>query len=231
MPLALVKPQENHIADLRLAQCIAQGDRQAFVGLMRSLNQRMYRSARSILRNDADAEEAVQDAFYKAYRAMHQFRGNSSLSTWLVRIAVNESMRRLRKVNHLAAWLEFKGDPSDEEFSMSITTPLSTSGTPEQNLALRQARQALETHIDQLPDLFRVVFVLRAVEELSVDETAAVLQIAPATVRSRYFRARRLLRKAFESAPEDGLSSSFEFAGERCSRIVANVLARLDAAP
>ncbi|WP_442592749.1 RNA polymerase sigma factor [Parapusillimonas sp. JC17] len=231
MPLALVKPQENHLADLHLAQRIAQGDRQAFIGLMRSLNQRMYRSARSILRNDADAEEAVQDAFYKAYCAMHRFHGNSALSTWLVRIVINESVHRLRKINHLAAWLEFKDEPLDGDISMETSTPLSVGGTPEQNLAGRQVRHILETRIDQLPDLFRMVFVLRAVEELSVEETAALLQIAPATVRSRYFRARRLLRESLGSMPKDALPESFSFAGDRCNRIVANVLARLDAAP
>ncbi|HUH77541.1 MAG TPA: sigma factor-like helix-turn-helix DNA-binding protein, partial [Devosia sp.] len=99
---------------------------------------------------------------------------------------------------------------------------------PEQSLASRQATHALESRIDQLPDLFRVVFVLRAVEELSVEETATMLKIAPATVRSRYFRARRLLRHSLQNLPDDALPQSFEFAGDRCNRIVENVIARLD---
>ncbi|MGP1615172.1 MAG: RNA polymerase sigma factor [Pollutimonas bauzanensis] len=231
MPLALVKPADRACAtDAQLAQRIAMKDLTALQALMRRHNQRLYRVARSILRNDADAEEAVQEAFYKAYQAIPRFRGDSSLSTWLVRIAANESNRRLRKINRLATWLEFNNDAERGDVTATMTSD-EFSGQPEPSLARAQTRQLLEARIDQLPDLFRAVFVLRAVEELSVEETAACLGIPAATVRTRYFRARKLLRASLQSDMGDGVATAFAFAGDRCDRIVAAVMARLDAAP
>jgi RNA polymerase sigma-70 factor (ECF subfamily) len=230
MPLALVKPADGY-PDAQLADLIAQGDRDALTKLMRRYNQRLYRVARSILRNDADAEEAVQEAFYRAYRAMGKFRGEAALSTWLVRIAVNESNKRLRKINRLSTWMEFNSDFKRNDVTVDDTMDeILSSDQPEPALMRAQTRHMLESRIDGLPDVFRSVFVLRAVEELTVDETAACLGIPPATVRSRYFRARGLLRKALKREMDDGLSSAFSFAGDRCDRIVAAVLARVEAA-
>jgi RNA polymerase sigma-70 factor, ECF subfamily len=228
MPATLVKHPDSSDSDLRLAQRVAQGDHGAIEALMRRYNQRLYRVARSILRNEADAEEAVQEAFYLAYRAMGRFRGDAKLSTWLVRIVVNESNRRLRKINRLSTWLEFNSEAqrSDEVAEANMDTFLPNQ--PEQAAALAQTRQLIESRIDRLPDAFRAVFVLRAVEELSVDETAACLGILPATVRTRYFRARNLLRKLLASEVGADLEGVFSFAGERCDRIVAHVLARLN---
>jgi RNA polymerase sigma-70 factor (ECF subfamily) len=224
MPLALVKPDDAGSSDLALAQRIARGDRNALEALMRRHNQRLYRVARSILRNEADAEEAVQEAFYKAYRAFDKFRGDAAVSTWLVRIVVNESYKRLRKINRLSTWLEFNSDASLEN------TMDESPDQPDLVLLRAQTRHLLEGRIDQLPDVFRAVFVLRAVEELSVEETAVCLGIPQATVRSRYFRARGLLRKSLKHVADQDLASAFSFAGERCDRIVAGVMARVSRA-
>ncbi|MBF6618128.1 RNA polymerase sigma factor [Pollutimonas thiosulfatoxidans] len=229
MTLTLVPSAVPREADSEIARHIALGDPDALTKLMRRYNQRLYRVARSILRNDADAEEAVQEAFFCAYRAMGQFRGESALSTWLVRIVVNESNRRLRKINRLSTWLEFNSDAQPDDMTTDTTMDEQACNRPEPTLLRAQTRQILEGHIDRLPDVFRSVFVLRAVEEFSVEETAACLGIPPATVRTRYFRARALLRKALRKQMDDGVSDVFSFAGDRCDRIVATVLARVSA--
>src|SRR5690606_21920959 len=172
MPLALVKPVGAGDSDTQLAQQLAQGNRDALQRLMRRYNQRLYRVARSILRNEADAEEAVQEAFYHAYCAMGAFRGDSALGTWLVRIVVNESNQRLRKNNRLASWLEFNDTPERTDQMTEMAMDTFSPDQPEQALARTQTRHLLEAKIDQLPGMFRTVFVLRAVEGISVEETA-----------------------------------------------------------
>lgn len=227
MPLALVQANAVDDADANIARHIVVGDAEALTQLMRRYNQRLYRVARSILRSDADAEEAVQEAFYSAYRAMGQFRGEAALSTWLIRIVVNESNRRLRKINRLSTWLEFNSDARRDGIRADITMDERVLNQPEPALLRAQTRHILEEHIDRLPDVFRAVFVLRAVEEYSVEETADCLGIPPATVRTRYFRARALLRKALQQEKDNGINNVFSFAGDRCDRIVAAVLARV----
>ncbi len=228
MPLALVKKISDPPSDAQWVQRIAAGDRDALTLLMRRYNQRLYRVARSILRNEADAEEAVQEAFYCAYCAMGSFRGDSALGTWLVRIVVNESNQRLRKNKRLASWLEFNDMPERADPITGVAMDTFSPDQPEQALVRTQARHLLEAKIDQLPDAFRVVFVLRAVEGMSVEETASSLGIPPATVRTRYFRARAQLRKLLAREMGASVEEAFSFAGERCDRIVARVQARLD---
>jgi len=228
MPLTLVQTDDStRSPDALLAQRIAQGDRRALEALMRRYNQRMYRVARSILRNEADAEEAVQEAFYKAYRSIAAFRGDAALSTWLVSIVVNESKGRLRKVNRLATWLEYSGDSPDALRQSNMAEH--SSFDPEPAVAGRETLKHLEVCIDRLPDTYRAVFILRAVEELNVEETASCLGIPAATVRSRYFRARNLLRKSLKTDVGPKAGGVFSFAGSRCDRIVAGVMARLGA--
>ena len=228
MSLALVAtsniPCPN--TDARTVQCILAGDQNALIQLMRRYNQRLYRVARSILHNDADAEEAVQEAFYCAYRAMAQFRGEAALSTWLVQIVVNESRRRLRKINRISTWLEFNSDAPHDNLSAD-TMDERPNDQPESGLWRTQTRHILEDHIDRLPDIFRAVFVLRAVEEFSVEETAECLGIPPATVRTRYFRSRAILRKTLRREIGEEINDIFSFAGHRCDRIVSAVLTRI----
>ena len=174
-------------ADTQLIASILAGDMHAMERLMRLHNRTLYRTARAILRNEAEAEDAVQEAYLHAFRALGTFRGESKLSTWLVRITANEALVRRRRNARTAtvAATEFEPDRL-----------VSEEAGPEMDAQRGEMRRLLEARIDALPDSYRAVFILRALEELSVEETAGVLGIPDATVRSRYFRARGLLRES-----------------------------------
>jgi RNA polymerase sigma-70 factor (ECF subfamily) len=194
---------------------------EAFEALMRRHNRMLFRTARAILRDDAEAEEALQDAYLKAYRAMDQFRGDSKISTWLVRITANEALMRLRKRARTAEVIDLHSSPVPDEVAVKKTEQ------PDSQAARKELRGLLESKIDALPEAFRAVFILRGVEEFSVEETASALEIPEATVRTRFFRARSLLREALSSEIDLVFDEAFGFAGARCDRVVANVLARL----
>lgn len=227
MQSAGIKAIDPGCTDLDLVQGICARTPQAFELLMRRYNQTLYRTARSIVRDDTEAEDVVQDAYILAYRNMDKFRGDARLSTWLTRIVINEAIARSRKNHRRAKVIRLDGETelhSDvTEVNMNDCAPES----PEQAAMRTQARAMLEAKIDQLPDAFRTVFVLRALEELSVEETAACLDIPEATVRTRFFRARSLLREALSREIDGAFEEAFTFDGARCDRIVAGVLARL----
>ncbi len=218
----------SSLSDTELARRVAARDRDAFAVLMRRHNQILYRTARSILKDDAEAEDAVQDAYLRAYRAIGEFRGDAKLSTWLVRIVANEAIGRLRKNRRSAEIIqlddEIESVNEGAEESMHVKAP----DRPEDAALRAETRHLLETKIDGLPDAFRAVFVLRALEELSVEETAAALEIPEATVRTRFFRARSLLREALSKEIDLAYGDAFSFDGARCDRIVAAVLAKLE---
>ena len=228
----MYRPQEKTAAqpltDAELAQRIAEGDLSMLQRLMRRHNQTLYRTARSILNDDAEAEDAVQDAYLLAYRAMGQFHGNASLSTWLVRIAVNAAIARLRKRHRQAEVIDLYADAEQDDRLPEANMGEHSPEQPEHALMRLETRRLVEDKINRLPDAFRTVFVLRALEEMSVDETAACLGIPPETVRTRYFRARGLLREALAREIDFSLADAFSFAGDRCDRIVAGVLAKLN---
>jgi RNA polymerase sigma-70 factor (ECF subfamily) len=163
----------------------------------------------------------------QAYEAMGRFRGEAKLSTWLARIVANEALMRLRKHARRSEIVPLQSSAALENFN-DIPDP-SMEKSPENSAQRAQMRHLLEVQIDALPDSYRTVFMLRAVEEMSVEETAAVLQIPEATVRSRFFRARSLLREALASKIDLACEEVFAFAGERCDRIVANVMQRIGA--
>jgi len=214
------------LSDADLVVKILAGDEAAFTLLMRRHNQALYRTARSILKDDAEAEDAVQEAYLLAYKAMPGFRGDAKLSTWLVKIVVNECIARARKRTRRAEVIHLDGETHAHieaaEGHMNEATP----EEPERAALQAEARRLLEAKIDKLPDAFRTVFVLRALEEMTVEETASSLGIAEATVRTRYFRARSLLREALAREIDFAFDKAFSFAGARCDRIVAGVLAR-----
>jgi RNA polymerase sigma-70 factor (ECF subfamily) len=223
------KADPAQAGDGQLASMVAAGDPGAFEVLMRRHNGALYRTARSIVRDDAEAEDIVQESYLLAYRKAGSFRGEASLSTWLTRIVVNEATGRLRKTRRRADIIELVpglgGIEADEEDAMSDVR--SEPETPD-NAALRaEARRLIEARIDALPDGLRTVFVLRAIEDMSVQETADALGMLEATVRSQYFRARGLLREALARDLDHAVGSAFSFDGARCDRIVAAVLARL----
>ena len=220
-------PPPGQVPESEMIRRIASGDREAFVRMMRRYNQKLYRTARSILKDDAEAEDSVQEAYLTAYRSLDGFRGDAALSTWLVRIVVNESLGRLRKRKRDAEVIRL-GHGDDERDVLETTMDEATFDQPERAALRAETRRLLEAKIDLLPEAFRTVFMLRAVEEMSVEETAAALGIPEPTVRSRFFRARGLLRESLAREIDIAVQDAFSFAGERCDRIVAGVLARLD---
>ncbi|WP_246212082.1 RNA polymerase sigma factor [Usitatibacter palustris] len=211
--------------DAEIAQRVAAGDTAVFTALMRKHNRALFRTARSILRDDADAEDALQDGYLAAYRAMHTFRGDARLSTWLVRIVANEALARLRKRVRLAEVIPI--EPGSHDGAAAERVAADAAAEPERAAVSTQTLRLIEARIDDLPDAFRTVFVLRALEEMSVEEVAASLAIPEATVRTRFFRARAMLRESLARELDLAMDDAFAFDGERCDRIVAGVLERL----
>ena len=211
-------------ADTELASRAAAGDAAAFEAIMRRHNRLLFRTARSILKSDPEAEDALQDAYLRAWRALGSFRAEARLSTWLVRIVANEALGRLRRKGADIVPLEAAMTSPDPAIQAALAD--APDDRPDSFAMRAQLRQLLEARIDLLPDAFRTVFMLRAVEELSVEEVAEVLQIPEATVRTRFFRARSLLREGLASAIDVTLADAFAFDGARCDRIVAGVLAQ-----
>jgi RNA polymerase sigma-70 factor, ECF subfamily len=208
-----------------LAARAAHGDTAAFEALMRRHNRMLFRTARAILRDDAEAEDALQEAYLQAYRSFGSFRGDAQVSTWLARIVANEALQRLRKQTRRADIVPLQPAAAAE---LEQVTDSDMDKAPEMTAARHEMRRVLESQIDALPEAYRAVFMLRAVEELSVEETASVLDLPPATVRTRLFRARSMLREALAQKIDVACEDAFSFAGERCDRVVASVLARLN---
>jgi RNA polymerase sigma-70 factor, ECF subfamily len=227
-PQPFADPQSPDLPDAQLAARAAKGDQAAFERIMRRHNRALFRTARAILRNDGDAEDALQEAYLQAYGAMGKFRGDAKLSTWLARIVANEALQRLRKRERRAQILPLQQSGAAEP-DLEAAADVSTDKGPEAATHSGELRRVLEKQIDALPDAYRAVFMLRAVEELTVEETAEILGIAPATVRSRFFRARSLLREALALKIDLACESAFAFAGDRCDRVVAFVLNNLKA--
>jgi RNA polymerase sigma-70 factor, ECF subfamily len=194
-----------------------------FEALMRRHNRMLFRTARAILRDDAEAEDALQEAYIRAYRSLGEFRGEAQISTWLARIVANEALMRLRKRTRRAAIVPIDASVTSDQVERTETDMEKPDAAAER----AQMRRLLESQIDALPDAYRAVFMLRAVEELSVEETADVLGLPPATVRTRLFRARAMLREQLAQKIDVACEDAFSFAGARCDRIVANVLERI----
>jgi RNA polymerase sigma-70 factor (ECF subfamily) len=219
-------PSIVDLTDAELAARAVQGDPRAFELIMRRHNRLLYRTARSVLKNDHEAEDAVQEAYFNAWKALASFRADARLSTWLVRIVLNEALGRLRRRHGNVVPLE-----PDDGTGTAAGTPAPAEADfneqPDRQASRAELRRVIETRIDALPEVFRTVFVLRAVEEYTVDEVAVVLGIPEITVRTRFFRARSLLREGLARDVDHALEDAFPFAGARCDRTVARVLARL----
>jgi RNA polymerase sigma-70 factor (ECF subfamily) len=221
-------PSRNE--DRALAALVAAGNRLAFEQMMRRYNRRLYRLARATLRDDADAEDAVQDAYLAAYRKIGKYRGDAALATWLSRLVLNECLgrqRRQRRRDKIAPMVGMVDTSAGGEVEQDVMDTRS-SVSPDKAAMRAEIRALIERRVDALPEPFRLVFVLRCVEELSVEETAQCLGIPEATVSSRHFRARGLLRESLAKDIDLAERDVFSFAGKRCDRIVATVLARLD---
>ena len=215
----------QEIDDAALAARVRAGDTAAFELVMRRHNRRLYRVARAMLRDSAEAEDALQDAYLAAFQAMGNYRGDASLATWLSRVVVNQCLGRLRRQarrDNIVPMVSM--DAEEQEYS---AMPSDKFEAPDHAFARAELRAVLERKLDELPEAFRTVFMLRCVEELSVEETAQILNIPEATVRTRHFRARGLLRESLAQDIDGAEREIFSFDGERCDRIVANVMRRL----
>lgn len=211
--------------DLELARRALARDGDAFRTIMTTHNQRLYRLARGVVRNNSEAEDIVQEAYVSAFAHLASFRGKSSLATWLSRIVLNEALGRLRRKRR-APDLAQSGDLSAEAQIIQFPRNTATSD-PERTMAQRQILQLVERATDNLPDVYRTVFVARVIEGLSIDETAQLLGIRPETVKTRLHRARALVRKELDEQIGPVLMDAFPFAGQRCERLTTAVMKRL----
>ena len=193
--------------------------------IMQANNRRLYRLARGVLRNDGEAEDVVQETYFRAFTHLDQFRGDSSLATWLARIAMNEALGRLRRRRPSVEWTSL---PPGTLEAQIIQFPLSApSEDPEKSMAQRQIQEVVEHAIDDLPEAFRIVFITRVIEGMNVEETAEILGLKPETVKTRLHRARTMLRDNVEKKIGPVVMEAFPFAGKRCERLTDAVLKRL----
>jgi RNA polymerase sigma-70 factor, ECF subfamily len=193
---------------------------------MRRHNQRLYRAARAILNDDAEAEDVMQETYVRAFAHLAQFRGAALLSTWLTRIAAHEAFARVRQRRRLAAL-----PPDDKDVETLLLADRSKPADPEREANNAELRGLLERAIDELPETYRTVFVLREVEGLSTATTAECLGVSEEVVKTRLSRARARLRDGLYERAGAAAGSAFTFGAERCDRVVAAVLSRLRGTP
>ena len=221
MPSALAA-EKLLLNDEEVVSRVLDGDTAMFEVIMRRYNQRLYRVARAILRNDTEAEDVMQDAYVRAYKHLDQFEGKAKFATWLTRIAVHEALARKRRSARFEepdAASELKGDPMDQ-----FASP---APSPEQQASNAELRSLLENTIEELPESYRTVLMLRDVEQMSIAEAAEALQISEENVKVRLHRARAMVRKnLYARAGVEG-TSTFQFHAVRCDRVVKNVFDRI----
>ncbi len=212
--------------DVALARRCAARDTEAIRHVVTVNNQRLFRAAWSVLKDRAEAEEAVQAAYLNAFAHIGEFAGRSALSTWLTRIAVNEALGRLRSQRRRSSQLQRQGVTVLDDYREALMRG-SQAEPPDAEVARRQLRLMIEHAVAGLPDSFRAVFVLREIEGLSVEETAEALEIPAATVKTRLLRARRKLQATLEPDVRTALTGAFPFAGADCEGMTTRILAAL----
>ena len=214
MPQTLSRPAPPP-SDEQLVARIRAGDMSLFEELMRRHNQRLYRVARAILKNDMEAEDVMQQAYIHAFTRLDQFAGRARLSTWLTRIVIHEALGRLRK-DRTKIWSEF-----DET---TMAQPDTARPTPEHQAYAAELRVLLESSIDALPEGYRLVFVCRDVEGLTTAETADALELGEEAIKTRLHRAREMLRRELLTRAGAATSEAFSFYRPRCDALVRRVL-------
>jgi RNA polymerase sigma-70 factor (ECF subfamily) len=229
-PLAAQGPDP---ADEDLLSLVRRGDAAAFRSIIKGNNQRLFRLARGVLGDDAEAEDVVQETYLRAFTHLDQFKGSSSLSTWLARIAINEALGRRRRKRAMTGLAELSHAEHEDGRAGVIPFLLTHAepSDPEHAVARAEIRRLLERAIDALPAAFRIVFVLREIEQMSVEETARCLGIPAETVKTRLHRAKAKLRRGLDEQLAAGLADIFPFAGARCDRLTAAILRRLGFRP
>jgi RNA polymerase sigma-70 factor, ECF subfamily len=217
----------EHSSDAALARRCAARDGAAIRQVIGANNQRMFRTAWSVLKSRPEAEEAVQAAYCSAFAKIGDFEGRSSLSTWLTRIVLNEALGRRRAEERRRRHLEQENIAMLDDYRDALMRG-SEAETPDVAFAREQVRKLLEQAVARLPDQFRTVFVLREVEGVSSEEAAEILGIPVATVKTRLFRSRRRLKEMLAPEVATVLSGTFPFAGADCAALTARVVARLE---
>jgi RNA polymerase sigma-70 factor (ECF subfamily) len=218
------------MSDNELVALARARDAAAFRTIMKAHNQRLYRLARGIVRNDGEAEDIVQESYVRAFTHLDGFRGDASLATWLSRIVINEALGRMRKKRRSVEVPEsgrFQPEANIIQFPVNSGLVNSSNDDPERTMAQRQILKLVEKATDNLPDIYRMVFVARVIEGLNIDETAELLGVRPETVKTRLHRARQLVRKELDAQIGPVLLDAFPFAGRRCERLTVAVLDRL----
>jgi RNA polymerase sigma-70 factor (ECF subfamily) len=211
--------------DAELIRRALERDEAAVRAIIQANNRRLYRLARGILRNDSEAEDVVQETYVRAFTSLADFRGDSSLATWLSRIAINEALGRLRRQRPGVEWTSL---PPGTLEAQIIQFPLSSAADdPEKSMAQREIQHLVEHAIDELPEALRLVFITRVIEGMNVEETAEILGLKPETVKTRLHRARSMLRDNVENKIGPVVMEAFPFAGRRCERLTEAVLERL----
>jgi RNA polymerase sigma-70 factor (ECF subfamily) len=211
---------QSELRDEEVVARVLSGETALFEILMRRYNQRLYRISRTILRDDGEAEDVMQDAYVRAYEHLNQFAGKAAFSTWLTRIAIHEALARKRRRGRME---ELDALPNGDV--MSILK--SSAPTPESGAAQTEMRRILEEAIDRLPETYRTVVVLREVEEMSVAETADSLGVTDAVVKTRLHRAHSMLRKELYERARGGAADLYQFHAVRCDRVVKAVFERI----
>lgn len=224
---AIAKSDVAALSDLDLARRIAVRDPEAVRLMTERNNQRLFRTAWSILGNRAEAEDAVQSGYFRAFAAIGDFAGRSSLSTWLTRIVINEALGRQRAARRRRARLDADSIPDLEDYRERLMNGSIDRSGPDGALALKQMRAMLEVAIEGLPRDFRLAFVMREVEGMTIDEIAQALDIVPATVKTRLLRARRRLQEALAPEVRASLVGAFPFAGAHCVSLTQKVVTGL----
>jgi RNA polymerase sigma-70 factor (ECF subfamily) len=222
---ALHAPDYSSLPEVDLVDLARAGDREAFRAIMTRCNQRLFRIARAVVRDESEAEDVLQEAYTRAFATFAGFRGEAGVATWLTRIVLNEAHGRLRRRRPT---VELDQVEAAQGRGQVLAFPGAARGeTPEAEAARAQIRRLLERAVDDLPEPFRLVFILREVEELSVEETADHLGLQVETVKTRLHRARRRLRDALNAQLADVMVGAYPFLGDRCARITERVLARM----
>lgn len=211
------------LSDLEIIEKILNGEKEIYELIMRRYNQRMFRIARAIVKDEDTAEDVVQEAYIKAYEHLKDFKGNSQFSTWLTRILINESAS---KSNYNAKIIHLDPVPSENsETEFFLNENFTTMKNPEQYAINNELRNHLERTIDSLPDKYRVVYVMREIEKMNTEDTAESLNLTESNVKVRLNRAKEMLRENLINIYND--VDVFQFLGSRCDRIVNAVLRKI----
>ena len=220
----MVMQESRPVSDEEVVDRVRAGETGLYEILMRRYNQRLFRVIRSVVTNDGEAEDVLQEAWVRAYEHLGQFAGRASFPTWVTKIAFHEALSRARKSKRWTPLEDPRGVIMPE-----ANRRQTTSETPESQAMRGQLGQMLQAAVDGLSETYRSVFVLREVEQLSTIETAECLGLSEEAVKTRLHRSRALLRRELEDSMSPAIAEAYAFLGVRCDRTVARVLERIGA--